>query len=128
MTTEDSRRAERAALVDLALLYETERVRFQADFSSAHWLYQVLAIYEGGIANDRRRNAFEAVMRTAKNVGCRAAVDLANSYPAAARIPRFLPDLEGAEGERQWDEARAGVLADFDAHLRNRYSRRHEGD
>lgn len=110
-------------LVDYGLLIEMERVRFQSDFSSSHWLFQVIEKYRQGMPSKLRRDAFEAVMRCAKNCGCRAAVELAGSYPPAAGFPGFL-SLSNAG----WDETCRIVLGRFDQHIENRFRYRHEGD
>jgi hypothetical protein len=76
--------------VDYNLLVQAERIRYQSDFSSAHWLHQVISDYERGIEVKIRREAFESVLRTAINLGCKAAIKLANTFPVYAGFPQYL--------------------------------------
>jgi hypothetical protein len=109
--------------VNYNLIVAAERVRFQSDFSSAHWLHQVISMYERGMHNRLRREAFESVLRTAINVGCREARTLAESYPVYAGFPQYL-----RLPSKRWKETQQAVLADFDQHTRNRFGYMREGD
>lgn len=110
--------------VDYNLLVQAERIRFQSDFSSAHWLHQVLSMYEQGMKNERRRLAFEAVIRVAINFGCVAAKELMQTYPAAAGFPTPIP----LEEPSNWKETQRRVLDHFRQHEFDRFRYVREGD
>lgn len=109
--------------VDYSLLVAAERVRFQSDFSSAHWLHQVISDYEQGMQNKLRREAFERVLRTAISSGCLAARKIAATYPDIAGFPTYLK-LPG----NGWGRVKKSILDDFSKHERNRFHYVREGD
>lgn len=109
--------------VDYNLLVQAERIRFQSDFSAAHWLHQVLSRYEIGIKNQLRRNAFESVLRTAIHSGCSAAVKLAATYPAAAGFPTYLKLSNPG-----WKKTAKEILNNFEQHEFNHFRYVREGD
>lgn len=76
--------------VNYDLLVRAEKIRFQSDFSSAHWLHQVISEYERGFQNKLRIEAFEKVLRTAINCGCKKAIELAQTYPDIAGFPNYI--------------------------------------
>ena len=109
--------------IDYDLLVKAERIRFQSDFSSAHWLHQVLCQYELGISSQKRRETYETVLRVAINHGLKKAIDLANAYPKTAGFPQYLK-LE----EENWRETCSSILENFGTHEFNRFKYVREGD
>ena len=103
--------------IDYNLLVQAERVRFQSEFSSAHWLHQVLSIYEQGLASQLRREAYEKVIHCAITSGCKAAIALARTYPAAARFPQYM----WLEDAPDWKDTQQAVLSNFPEHESNRF-------
>jgi len=110
--------------VDYNLLVQAERVRFQSDFSSAHWLHQVISRYEQGISSPLRRDAYEKVLRCAVKAGLRAAVKLAATFPPEAGFPQYLR----LKGGPEWRKTRQAILNDFDRHKFNRFRYVREGN
>ena len=110
--------------VDYNLLVQAERIRFQSDFSSAHWLHQLLSRYENGITNKLRRDAFESVLRAAINHSCTAAIKLANTFPKAAGFPEYI----NLTSDSNWDKTALQILNNFDKHISNRFRYAHDGD
>lgn len=110
--------------VDYTLLCQVERVRYQSDFSAAHWLHQVISIYEQGIVNKLRREAFEKVLKTAVNCGLKKAIKLSLTYPSIAGFPQYLKLDGGAE----WKETQNWVENNLELHLKNRFGYFRQGD
>jgi hypothetical protein len=108
---------------DYSLLVAAERVRFKSDFSSAHWLHQVISIYELSPQNPLRREAFERVLRCAINSGVTAAVKLAATYPDVAGFPTYLK-----LGNRGWKKTATAILNDFKQHEFQRFYYVRQGD
>lgn len=109
--------------IDYNLLVAAERIRFNSDFSSAHWLHQVISEYERGIANKLRNEAYEKALRTAINAGCKAAVKLARSYPEIAGFPSYLT-LKGGN----WADTCEYINKNFKKHAEHRFSYLKRGD
>lgn len=110
--------------IDYNLLINAEKIRFQSDFSSSHWLYQVLDIYQTGLSSELKRNAFEHVIRTAINYGCKKAIEISNTYPTEAGFPTFL----NLDNIGNWDETCHWILDNFEEHTLNRFSYLRDGD
>lgn len=108
---------------DYSLLVAAERVRFQSDFSSAHWLHQVISVYERHPQNPLRREAFEKVLRCAINAGVTAAVKLAATYPDVAGFPTYLK-----LSNRGWKRTATAILNDFKQHEFQRFYYVRDGD
>lgn len=109
--------------VDYNLLVQAERIRFRSDFSSSHWLFQVLSKYELGMTGVFRREAFESVIRSAINSGVRSAVKLAASFPDAAGFPDFLELGE----PNNWEQTKLNITNNFSKHEFNRFKYVREG-
>jgi hypothetical protein len=110
--------------VDYTLLCQIERVRYQFDYSSAHWLHQVISMYERGIVNKLRLEAFEKVLRTAINCGVKKAVELSLTYPSIAGFPQYLK-LKNYE---EWKNTQDWVKNNLEFHLKNRFGYLRQGD
>ncbi len=109
--------------IDYNLLVQAERIRFQSDFSSAHWLHQVISDYERGIRNKLRREAFETVLRVAISSGCKFAISKANTYPPIAGFPSYTK-----LSNRGWKSVCKSILNNFDEHESNRFKYVKDGD
>lgn len=110
--------------VDYNLLVQAERIRFHSDFSSAHWLHQVISMYELGIQNKLRLDAFERVLRCAIKFGVRTAVELSRTFPDVAGFPQYLR----LAGGPQWKKTKRAILDDFQRHTQERFRYVREGD
>lgn len=111
--------------VDYTLLFQVERIRYQSDYSSSHWLHQIISIYERGIVNKLRLEAFEKVLRTAINCGVKKSVELSLTYPSIAGFPQYLKlDNDGNE----WKETQNWIEENWEFHLKNRFGYYKQGD
>jgi hypothetical protein len=110
--------------VDYNLLIAAERVRFQSDYSSGHWLHQVLGKYEQGMPIKIRRDAFEAVLRCCINAGCEAGILLAQTFPPAVGFPQYVK----LEANDNWKRTCNLVLENFERHKFNRFRYVVDGD
>jgi hypothetical protein len=111
--------------LDYDLLIKAERIRFHHDYSSSHWLFQVICIYEQGIKNKLKRDAWESVIRTAINAGCKKAIELSKTYPDAAGFPDYLNLTEDPEA---WQAVCYTILNNFEQHKLNRFPYLRDGD
>lgn len=112
---------------DYNLLIKAEKVRYQSDFSSSHWLHQVICKYAEGMPVKLRRDAFETVLRIAINVGCKAAIEKSLEYPEAAGFPQYI-DLSHSEINGRWSEVKEEICNNFEWHLKNRFGYLRQGD
>lgn len=111
--------------VDINLLIAAEKIRHQTDYSSAHWFHQVLCVYETGISNKLRLEAFESVIRAAISSGVPKAIELAKTYPPIAGFPDylFLGDNDEVWREHQkWAKCNSEIL------IKNRFGYLRDGD
>lgn len=108
---------------DYNLLIKAEKIRFQSDFSSSHWLHQLLCKYEEQDMNKLRRDAFNKVLNCAINFGCKAAIKLSKEYPEAAGFPNFIKLKNN-----NWNKTCNSILSNFDEHISNRFCYMRNGD
>lgn len=108
--------------IDYDLLVQAEKVRYQSDFSSAHWLFQIICKYSE-IKPCKLRDAYEKILRIAVKFGCKEALTHSKTYPEFLNFPQFLNLPEVG-----WDKTRKSILKNFDDYIQNRFSYLREGD
>ena len=74
--------------IDYDLLIKTEKIRYQSDFSGAHWLLQVMAKYQE-LPECKMKDAYEKVLRIATKFGCKKALEKANEFNKTRGFPGF---------------------------------------
>lgn len=110
--------------IDYNLLVQAEKIRYQSDFSSAHWLHQVISKYERGITFPKIREAYECVLRVAINGGIKKAIEHAKTYPRLLGFPDYLL----LENNEKWGSTQDFILGDFDKHIWRRFHYLRQGD
>jgi hypothetical protein len=112
--------------IDHDLLAKAERIRYQSDFSSAHWLHQVISIYTE-LRAGKVRDEYAKVIRIAINNGIKEAISYAEKLPSCLGFPGYL-----FLRNKGWRKVRTTILDEnnWNIHLQNRFGHlyRHEGD
>ncbi len=109
--------------IDYNLLIQAEKIRFQSDFSGAHWLNLVISKYSEDNMRPKIQEAFETVLRIAIKFGIKAAVAKIQEYPPFLGFPTYL-QLDN----QNWSKTQNLILNNFETHLKNRFGYLRDGD
>jgi len=108
--------------IDYSLLIQCEKIRYQSDFSSAHWLHQVISKYESGL-RPKVAETYEIILRTAIYSGVKNAIEKSKEYPLFLGFPSYI-ELDNSE----WDKTKQWAADNMEFHLKNRFGYLRDGD
>jgi hypothetical protein len=112
--------------INYDILIQAEKVRYQSDFSSAHWMHQVISNYME-MKPSKLREAYEKVLRIAIKFGTKRALKEAEKYNKMKGFPGF-PSYLLLDDYDEWKETQEAVLVNWEIHLKNRFGYFRDGD
>lgn len=112
--------------INYDLLIQAEKVRYQSDFSSAHWLHQVICRYIE-MRSSKLRESYEKILRIAIKFGTKKSLKEAEKYNKISGFPGF-PSYLFLGYNDEWKRTKEVIVADWDFHLKNRFGYLRDGD
>lgn len=112
--------------INYNILIQAEKIRYQTDYSSAHWLHQIITSYQC-MYPSKTRDAFEEILRIAINSGPKKALEKAKKYNKMSGFPGF-PNFLNLDEDEEWNQTKNWVIQNWDFHLKNRFGYFKQGD